>query len=325
MAKHGPELLELASQKGVNLLFEASVGGGIPIIGPLLKDLLANKTRAIHAIVNGTTNYILTRMAKDEVDFDVALKEAQAMGYAEPDPTNDVEGVDAAYKLAILSTLAFHTPVRVSHVSYEGISRLTAKDFRYARELGYGIKLLAIAKEDNGGLQLRVHPCFISEEHPLARVDGVLNAIEVEGDLVGKVLFHGRGAGALPTASAVVGDMLEIARNISSGGAPRRPPKLNSGLAIKAISQLTTRYYLRLNVLDRPGVLAQIAQILGHLQVSIASVIQKEADPRAGTAEIVITTHPSLEASVQEALKQLAHLPVVQEVRNFVRIEDWTP
>ena len=325
MAKHGPQLLARAAEQGISVLFEASVGGGIPIIGPLRKDLLANEIQSVHAIINGTTNYILTRMSKAGVDFQTALREAQALGYAEPDPTDDVEGIDAAYKLAVLATLAFHTRVKVEDVYHEGITRLEAKDFRYAQELGYTIKLLAMAKREGNALQVRVHPTFISLTHPLANVDGVFNAVEVEGDLAGKVMFHGQGAGSSATSSAVVADIVEIARGITSVVHPVMLPKQESGLVVKSIAELTTQYYLRLSVIDKAGVLAQIARILGELNVSIASVIQKETNSQEGTAEIVITTHLAQEASVQEALAQLARPSVVQEVRNFVRVENGSP
>ncbi|MBI4282569.1 MAG: homoserine dehydrogenase [Chloroflexi bacterium] len=322
MAKHGPELLALANKKGVHLLFEASVGGGIPIIRPLMKDLRANEIKAIRAIINGTTNYILTKMTYEDMEFTQALEEAQELGYAEADPTNDVEGIDAAYKLAILASLAFQTRVAVPDVYREGISRLTARDFRYARELGYVIKLMAIARREGDRLETRVHPVLIPQEAPLAKVDGVLNAVEVEGDLVDKVLFHGRGAGSMPTTSAVVGDILEAACNIARGFPPNTFVPLDRALTIRSISDLVTRYYIRTTVSDQAGVLAQMATVLGNLQISIASVIQKESDARAQTAELVITTHPSKERDVQQALKELERLEVVREIGNLLRVEE---
>jgi len=323
MAKHGLELLKLAGEKGVNLLFEASVGGGIPVLGPLMKDLAANRILSIHAIINGTTNYILTRMAQAGLNFADALREAQELGYAEPDPTNDVEGIDAAYKLAILATLAFHTAVRVEGVYREGITRLQAKDFRYAKELGYAIKLLAIARRNGDALQLRVHPVWVPQEHLLAKVDGAFNAVEIEGDLVGHVVFHGQGAGPLPTSSAVVGDMLEVSRGLAAGRVRSPALRLEEGLRVLPMEEVETRYYIRLTAADQPGVLAQIARIMGDLRISIDSVIQKDADRRAQTAEIVITTHPAREAAVQKALGEIARLSVVRQVSNLVRVEDW--
>ena len=323
MAKHGPELIALAAAKKVNLLFEASVGGGIPIVSPLIKDLLANDIRSIHAIINGTTNYILTRMARDRIDFREALREAQEQGYAEADPANDVDGTDAAYKLAVLATLAFHTKVHAEDVYREGISRLQAQDFRHAQELGYAIKLLAIAKRDEGTVQVRVHPSLVPQEHMLAKVDGVFNAIEVEGDLIGRVLFHGQGAGREPTTSAVVGDVLEIARKLSSGSQPVSTIELDGTDAIAPISDLVSKYYLRLNVADQAGVLAQIASVLGDLDISIASVIQKDSDPTTHAAEIVVTTHPAREEAMQESLKHMERLEVIRKVNNMIRVEDW--
>lgn len=321
MAKHGSELLALAHNRGVDILYEASVGGGIPIIAPLKRDLLANDITAISAIINGTTNYILTRMSREGSDFDEALKQAQTLGYAEADPTNDVEGIDAAYKLAILASLAFHTEVHPKDVYREGITRLGTRDFRYARELGYDIKLLALTKREDTSVQARVHPVLLPEGEPLAKVDGVLNAVQVEGDLVGRVLFEGQGAGPLPTSSAVVADVLDAASCVVMGSEERAFRRPSDAATIEPISILRTRYYIRMVVVDQPGVLGQIARVLGDNQISIASVIQKEADETAQTAEIVIMTHMALEASVQKALEDLQGLSVVREIGNFLRVE----
>ncbi|MBI2165361.1 MAG: homoserine dehydrogenase [Chloroflexi bacterium] len=321
MAKHGPDLLKLASQKEVQLLFEASVGAGIPIIAPLQRDLLGNNIASIRAIINGTTNYILTKMANEGQDFATALRQAQELGYAEANPANDVEGHDAAYKLAILATLAFRTKVYPSDIHCEGITRLAPKDFRYAQEFGYAIKLLAIGRKSNGAVQVTVYPALVPRDEIIAKVDGVFNAIEIKGDLSGPVLFHGMGAGSLPTTSAVLGDVISIARNIAAGARPAPWLGMDHGLNIKPVTQLQTRCYLRLLVADRPGVLAQIAHILGDRQISIASVIQKDADPKEGTAEIVIMTHPSLEAAIQDALVRLNELAVVKKVASFLRVE----
>lgn len=322
MAKHGVELLTLAAEHEVNLLYEASVGGGIPLISPLKQDLLANDISAIYAIINGTTNYILTRMGKEGLDFATALKQAQELGYAEADPSNDVNGTDAAYKLAILATLAFHIDVRPEDVYHEGISRLAPRDFRYAKELGYAIKLLAIAKKEDHSLQVRVHPVFIPEDILLAKVDGVFNAVQIEGDLIGKVLFYGEGAGALPTSSAIIADVIYSAQAINLGLSPSLKLWLHRNKVVKPISEIETRYYLRMTVADRPGVLAQIAKTLGEHLISISSVIQKETDRMAKTAEIVIMTHPAKEAAVQKALSEMAALDVVKEISNFIRVED---
>ena len=344
MAKQGPELISLAHQNGVDLLFEASVGGGIPIVGCLMSELAANDVCSIRSIINGTTNYILTRMANDNTDFEQALSEAQQLGYAEADPTDDVEGIDAVYKLAILASLAFHRRVSPDDVFRQGISQLESQDFRYAQELGYAIKSLAIATAEiaqggeNGSIQARVYPALVPLDHMLAKVDGVYNAVEVEGSLCGKVLFHGMGAGREPTTSAVVGDLIEAARKltIQSGlpspgiGLPQQDTLSGATtsdadpepLSIKPIDDLMCKYYLRLSVADRPGVLAQIARILGDGHISIATVLQKTTNQQEQTAEIVITTHPAREASVQGALSAMTGLEVVREVKNLLRIEE---
>ena len=321
MAKHGLELRNLAWEHGVDILYEASVGGGIPIIAPLKRDLLANDIVAISTIINGTTNYILTSMSREGRDFAEALAQAQALGYAEPDPTNDVEGIDAAYKLTILASLAFHGNVRLEDVYYEGITRLTSRDFRYAQELGYAIKLLALAKKQDTSVQVRVHPVLLPEGEPLAKVDGVLNAVQVEGDLLGRALFEGSGAGPQPTTSAVIADVLDAAHSVITGGQERAAWRQEAALVIVPMGELRTRYYLRITVADRPGVLAQIARVLGDGRISIASVIQKEAYQDAQTAELVIMTHQAQEEAMRVALAQLAELPAVTEIGNFVRVE----
>jgi homoserine dehydrogenase len=320
MAKHGPSLLAVARDHDVDLLFEASVGGGIPIIAPLKRDLLANEVTAISAIINGTTNYILTAMSREGADFGDALKRAQSLGYAEPDPTNDVEGEDARYKLAILASLAFRVPVRRDDIYREGITRLTARDFRYAAELGYAIKLLALARAVGGGVQARVHPVLLPADAPLAKVDGVLNAVQVEGDLIGRVNFQGPGAG-FPTTSAVIADIIDAAQTVIGGRrTAHAPPEIPA--RIVPMSELETRYYIRLTVADQPGVLAQIAARLGDARISIASVIQKEADAASKTAELVIMTHAAREASIQSAIREVESLAVVQEIGNFLRVEE---
>ncbi|HXG36899.1 MAG TPA: homoserine dehydrogenase, partial [Dehalococcoidia bacterium] len=322
MAKHGPELLALAAEKGVELFYEASVGGGIPIISPLKRDLSANELKSLRAIINGTTNYILTRMDKEGLDFNEALRQAQALGYAEADPTNDVEGHDAVYKLAILAGLAFRTAVRPEAIFREGITRISSRDFRYARELGYAIKLLAVARRDpEGRVQARVHPTLLAEDELLAKVEGVLNAVEVEGDLMGKVLFQGPGAGASPTTSSVMADVLDAAQAICSGR-PAWKWAFSDSLALKPMADLITRYYIRIMVVDRPGVLAGIARCFGVNDVSIASVIQKESDEASQTAELVIMTHPAREEAVQSTMRALEQLDVVHEIGNFLRVED---
>jgi len=322
IAKHGAELLALAQKHGVSVGYEASVGGGIPLINPFKHDLVANKINAIYAIINGTTNYILTRMAREGMDFSAVLKLAQELGYAEANPENDVEGIDAAYKLAILASLAFQTQVRPEDIYREGISRLDSRDFRYAQELGLAIKLLAIAKQTDNSIEVRVHPVLIPEDTFLAKIDGVYNAVLAEGDLVGKVIFFGKGAGALPTSSAVVADIVSSARDIILGVSSQARWKLDSGKTIKPMSEIETRYYFRINVTDAAGVLAQIAKVLGDHLISISSVIQQETDSMAQTAELVIMTHPAKEKAVQTALGELERMDVVKEINNFIRVEE---
>ncbi len=322
MAKSGASLLETARKNTVNLLFEASVGGGIPIVGCLMNELAGNEVRSIRSIINGTTNYILTRMANERAPFRDALAEAQALGYAEADPTNDVEGIDASYKLTVLATLAYRSRFQPEDVFRQGISGLEPQDFRYAQEFGYAIKSLAVADWDGKGVQLRVYPALVHESDMLAKVDGVYNAVEVEGSLSGKVLFHGMGAGQGPTTSAVMGDIIETARLIRNGSMPVAARQSDGRPDFKPIDDLVTRYYIRLNVSDQPGVLAQIARVLGDGQISIASVLQKDSDAETQSAEIVIMTHPAREASVQQALDSIDKLPSVRRVSNMIRIAE---
>jgi homoserine dehydrogenase len=321
IAKRGAELFTLAAENQVSVRYEASVGGGIPLISPFMFDLVANNISRIYAIINGTTNYILTRMDKEGADFSAVLKNAQELGYAEANPKDDIEGIDATYKLAILSSLAFHTSIRPNDIHHEGISRLRSRDFRYAHELGFAIKLLAIAKQDEKWIEVRVHPVFISEDSLLAKVEGVYNAILVEGDLVGNVLFYGQGAGPNPTSSAVIADVVSVARGILHNG--------NSGFiwkprpkTIKPMSEVTTRYYLRMSVADQAGVLTQITRVLGDNLISISACIQKETDSATQSAEIVIMTHPAVEYAMQKAIREMSSLSVVKEISNFIRVED---
>ena len=337
MAKSGPELLADAHARGLDIMFEASVGGGIPLISPLRRDLLANKITSIRAIINGTTNYILTSMTSAGAAAEAlrqqgiepiggggyaeALASAQELGYAETDPTNDVEGYDAAYKLAIMATLGFRTRVRPTQVHTEGITKLTARDFQYARELGYVIKLLAIAERTEGGIVARVAPAFLPAATPLAKVDGVYNAVQIVGDLTGTVLFQGKGAGADPTSSAVVADLLDLSHAIVQGNRERKYWGPEGDIPVLGLDALETRYYLRVSVTDQPGVLAQIAQSLGKHNVSIAAVNQKEADADEQTAELVVMTHRAREGAMRDALQEISALPVVAGVNAFLRVE----
>jgi len=319
LAVEGRGLYELADANGVDLLFEASVGGGIPIIRPLKEDLAANRIQAIYGIVNGTTNYMLTKMSEEGSNYADVLKEAQAKGYAEADPTSDVGGLDAARKLAIIASIAFNTRVSFDNVYVEGITKITARDIEYAKELNYAVKLLAIGKAQDGEIEVRVHPTLIPAEHPLASVNDVFNAIFVCGDAVGDVMFYGRGAGELPTASAVAGDIINAGRNILKGVRGRVGCTCYDHKKIKDMGDSRSKYYVRLKVLDRPGVLAAIASVFGNQEVSLASVIQKRNIEHI--AEIVWVTHDVLERNIQDALKIIAGLSIVEEVCNVIRVE----
>jgi homoserine dehydrogenase len=319
MAKHGPAILTAAADKGVTVAYEASVGGGIPLIGPFQLDLAANEITSVVGIVNGTTNYILTRMTESGASFSDALREAQELGYAEPDPTNDVEAWDAAYKLAILASLAFGAPVMPGQIWREGITQVSQRDILYAGEMGYRIKLLAIARLVDGQIETRVHPSLVHRGSMLASVDGSFNAVQIEGDLIGTALFYGRGAGSEPTASAVIADL--IALGTSAGRASRQTAR--QAPALRPMPLLQSRYFLRLLTLDRPGVMASIATVLGDRGISLASVVQKESvvlgDDVPG-AEIVLTTHVASEAAVQEAMATLAQMPVVKTIGALYRV-----
>jgi homoserine dehydrogenase len=305
------------------VLFEAAVAGGTPIIAPILRDLVANDVLTIHGIINGTTNFILTSMDQDGADFGDTLAEAQRLGYAEADPTNDVEGIDAAYKLAILASLGFRARVRDTDVYHEGITRLTARDFQYARELGYAIKLLGIASIGPEGVQVRVHPALVHQDAMIAKVNGVLNAVEIQTDLAGKLLFHGAGAGAMPTTSAVVADLVDIARNLAGDVVPPPIQRLSEDIRVRPITELQTRYYVRLTAADRPGVLAQVGTVLAERNISIASAIQKETYEVSQRAEIVLMTHRANEEAMQQAISEFESLETVVEVGNVIRVEEW--
>lgn len=321
MGKHGPDLSRLAQEKGVALLYEASAGGGIPLISTLQHDLSANEVQGITAIINGTTNYILTRMSNECIEYGEALTQAMELGYAEPDPSADIEGTDAAHKLALIASLAFHSDVRSSDVYCEGISRLAARDFQYGRELGYAIKLLAIGKNDGESIQVRVHPTLISEDLLLAKVDGVFNAIQIDADVAGRILLYGRGAGPEPTASAIVSDVLRVAKAMSVGQANGWPISAVAPKAIKPMEETESQFYARMTVDDTYGVMAQITYIFQELKISLASVIQKRSDPENNTAEIVLMTHPAPEKAMRESVRMMEGLGAVREVGNVIRVE----
>jgi homoserine dehydrogenase len=321
MASSGQEVMDAAAASKVDIMFEASVGGGIPIIGPLKHSLVSNEILAVTGIVNGTTNYMLTRMADDGLDYGTALAEAQAKGFAEADPSADVDGLDAAAKIAILASIAFNSRVTVDKVPVEGIRAITPVDIDYASEMGYAIKLMAIARRTPEGIDVRVHPAMIPAAHPLAKVSGVYNAIYVTGDAVGETMFFGEGAGSLPAASAVVGDVIEVARHVRSGCLNLVGCTCNEQLAVRDISHLETGYFIRFAVADRPGVLAAVASKFGEHGVSIASVIQKRVC-ESGDAEIVYVTHLAGEAAVRSALAEISELDVVTEVSSVIRVEE---
>jgi len=327
MASFGKELFDTANKNKVDLYFEASVGGGIPIIKPLKDSLSANKVNKIMGIVNGTTNYILSKMTEENIGYEQALAEAQEKGFAEKDPRADVGGGDAAAKIAILASIAFNSRVTKNEVFVEGITSVTSKDIAYAADMGHVIKLLAIAKDEGKKLEVRVHPTMIRKSHPLAAVSGPFNAVFVEGDSVGEVMFFGQGAGSLPTASAVVSDVMEVAKNINQDVTGRRMVcTCYYDKDISPMTEVTSSYYLRMKVMDKPGVLAKIAKIFGDKKVSVKSVIQKGPAIAAGrlghTAELVFISHPVAEANLRAALKGIDKLAVVNKINNVIRVEN---
>lgn len=319
IARYGRQLFEAAEENQVDLQFEASVGGGIPIIRPLKQCLAANRIQEVMGIVNGTTNYMLTKMTKEKSDFASVLAEAQAKGYAEADPTADVGGWDAARKIAILASIAFNTRITLEDVHVEGITSISPQDIEYAGELGYCIKLLAIAKDSARGIDVRVHPAFLPVTHPLAPVQDVFNAIFVRGDAVGETMFYGRGAGEMPTASAVTADIIDVARDICHAVASRILCTCFEEKPVCPVRYTESPYYIRLLVEDRPGALAAIAGAFGAQQVSLHSVIQKRKVSEC--AELVLITSRVPDASVRLAINTLEGMTVVREVENVIRVE----
>ena len=326
LADHGEEIFEAAFKSTVDVGFEASVGGGIPIIRSLTEGLAGNRVASIMGIMNGTSNYILTRMTNEHRDFAEILQEAKREGYAEADPSLDVDGIDAAHKLAIMVNLAYGTPVRMAEIFTEGISGLSTVDMEFAKELGLTIKLLGIAKLRGQSIEARVHPTLVPAGSPIAQVGGVYNAIHLIGDAVGDVVLYGKGAGSLPTASAVVGDIIDLARNRISGVACRVPPtsfqwEHRQLIPIRPMATIESMYYLRCMVKDQPNVLSKISGILGGHGISISSVLQKGR--KAGqTVPLVILTHRSLEAAIQTALREINALPLVSEPTTLLRMEE---
>src|SRR3989440_741975 len=320
MAKHGPKLLDQAAEKNVDVYFEAAVGGGIPLISTFRTDLQANRIERVSAVINGTTNYVLGRMASAGLPMADAVREAQEAGYAEADPSDDIGGFDATYKLAILASIAYEIKVRPGDIYREGIDGIQPVDFRYARELGYAIKLIAHTQRHPGRVEARVHPAMIPLDHPLARVEGAENAVFVEGDLVGQVLLVGQGAGGRPTASAVVGDLIDLARSIRRGVQSRPSFSFDDRIGVIPIGEVKTRAYYRIRVDDKAGVLAAIGQVFAEEGVSISSFIQKDAWSHDQTAELVVLTHPSLDASLQKARERMAGLEAVRTVSSLLRV-----
>jgi len=327
LAKHGNRIFAAAQKAGVMVAFEAAVGGGIPIIKAVREGLTANRIEWIAGIINGTSNFILSEMRDKGLSFETALADAQARGYAEADPTFDVEGVDAAHKLTILSALAFGVPMQFARAYTEGISRLTREDIRYAEELGYRIKLLGITRRARRGIELRVHPTLIPEKRLIANVEGVMNAILVKGDAVGPTMFYGAGAGSLPTASAVVADLVDVTRLITADPGHRVPhlafqPDRLSKTPILPIGEVETAYYLRMRVLDRPGVLADVTRILAACRISIDAMVQKEPGRGEERVDIVMLTHLALEKNVDAAMRRIERLRTVIGRVTRIRLEE---
>ena len=321
IAEHLRELYGIADKHHVDFLYEGSVGGGIPIIKPLKECLTANEISEVMGVINGTTNYMLTKMTEKHISYDAVLRRAQEKGYAEANPSADVDGLDAARKAAILASLAFDTIVEFEDVSVEGISHITEDDIEYGLNLGYVIKLLAVGRNTEEGIDVRVHPVFLPKTHPLASINGVFNAVFVRGNVIGEAMFYGRGAGSLPTASAVVADVIEVARDIVAGTTGRMKYRIGAKKKLCPVEKTRSSYYLRLVVADEPGVLGEIATTFGRAGVSLRSVIQARSTV-SGDAEIVAVTHVVTHAAASAAAASLQALPVVREVRSLIRVAD---
>ena len=326
LATHGNEIFKAAQDRGVMVAFEAAVAGGIPIIKALREGLTANRIQWIAGIINGTTNFILSEMRDKGLSFDAVLKEAQRLGYAEADPTFDIEGVDAAHKITILSALAFGIPMQFDKAYIEGISKLDATDIKYAEQLGYRIKLLGITRRTDGGVELRVHPTLIPAKRLIANVEGAMNAVLVQGDAVGSTLYYGKGAGAEPTASAVIADLVDVTRMHTADPEHRVPhlafqPDRLADLPILPMDEVVTSYYLRLRVQDRPGVLADITRILADEQISIDAVIQKEPAEGEEQTDLILLTHQTREKRINAAIAKIEKLPVVAGKVTRLRLE----
>jgi len=324
IAKDGARLLKLAHDRGLDLHYEAAVGGGIPLVQPLKHQLAGNDVLKMMGILNGTTNYILTKMGDEGTDFDVALREAQANGYAEADPSADVDGHDAAYKIAILASIAFGKQVPIDEVYREGIRGISKEDIRYAEVLGYRIKLLGIVEPfSENRILIRVHPTMLPKDHPLASVNGVYNAVWIHGDFVGDLMFSGRGAGSDATASAIVGDLIDVGRTITKG-AEGSVILYEPGMQTEPIESLTTSYYVRLLVLDRPKVLGSIASVFGEHEVGLAAMEMRVVDPKENLGEIAFLTHPCIEGDFRRALVEIEEIGIVKRVASWIRVEGMT-
>jgi len=327
LAVHGNEIFLAAQKKGVMVAFEAAVAGGVPIIKALREGLTANRIEWIAGIINGTSNFILSEMREKGSTFAEVLAQAQKLGYAEADPTFDIEGVDAAHKLTIMAAIAFGIPMQFDKVYTEGISKLTKEDIRYAEELGYRIKLLGITRRSAKGIELRVHPTLIPSKRLIANVEGVMNAILVKGDAVGPTLYYGAGAGAEPTASAVVADLVDVTRMHTADPEQRVPhlafqPDRMSDLPILSMEEVETSYYLRLRVLDRPGVLADVTRILADKSISIDAMVQKEPSEGEEQVDIIMLTHLTVEKNINDAIKRIESLPVISGKVTRIRLEE---
>ena len=327
LATHGNEIFKAAQDKGVMVAFEAAVAGGIPIIKALREGLTANRIEWIAGIINGTTNFILSEMRDKGLSFDTVLKEAQRLGYAEADPTFDIEGVDAAHKITILSALAFGIPMQFDKAYIEGISKLDAIDIKYAEQLGYRIKLLGITKRTPEGVELRVHPTLIPTKRLIANVEGAMNAVVVQGDAVGATLYYGKGAGAEPTASAVIADLVDVTRMHTADPEHRVPhlafqPDAMSDLKILSMDEVQTSYYLRMRIQDKPGVLADITRILADEQISIDAMVQKEPGEGEDQTDLIMLTHLALEKRVNAAIAKIEKLPVIAGKLTKLRLEE---
>jgi homoserine dehydrogenase len=327
LATHGNEIFKAAQKKGVMVAFEGAVAGGVPIIKALREGLTANRIEWIAGIINGTSNFILSEMRDKGLAFDVVLKEAQARGYAEADPTFDIEGVDAAHKITIMSAIAFGIPMQFDKCYKEGIAKLTQEDIRYAEQLGYRIKLLGITKRVKEGIELRVHPTLIPSRRLIANVEGVMNAVLVKGDAVGATMYYGAGAGAEPTASAVVADLVDVTRLHTADPDHRVPhlafqPDRMSDVPVLPMDEVVTSYYLRMRVLDRPGVLADITRILADASISIDAMIQREPAEGEDQVDIIMLTHPAREKNVNAAMAKIEALPVVTGKVTRIRLEE---